>query len=194
MVKVLVFLNRGFETMEYSPFVDVCGWAATDHGADIQVETAGFTKQVHGSFGATVVVDRLIEDVDVQAYAALALPGGFAEFGFYEDAYAPAMVALIRAFVAADKPIASVCVGALALGNAGVLRGQNATTYHLGDGRRQRQLAAFGAQVVNRPVVTDGLLTTSWCPQTAPLVAFWLLAALLGQPLAATVKKAMGYA
>ena len=43
-------------------------------------------------------------------------------------------------------------VAALALGNSGILKGKRATTYHLGGGHRQRQLAAYGAEVVNDSV------------------------------------------
>ncbi len=28
MTNILLFLNKGFETMEFSPFVDICGWPA----------------------------------------------------------------------------------------------------------------------------------------------------------------------
>ena len=31
-VKILVFCNKGFETMEFAPFIDVFGWAKFDCG------------------------------------------------------------------------------------------------------------------------------------------------------------------
>ena len=37
--KVLVFLAKGFETMEFSVFIDVLGWARNDYGLNLFVDT-----------------------------------------------------------------------------------------------------------------------------------------------------------
>lgn len=193
MKKTLVFLAKGFETMEFSVFIDILGWARADFGHDVRAETCGFGKQAVSAFGVPVVVDRTMDEVCVEEYDALAIPGGFEEFGFYEEAYDERLSALIRAFHAQGKPIASVCVGALAVGKSGILRGKRATTYHLQGGRRQRQLAAFGAEVRNEPVVEDSGIITSYCPETAPYVAFRLLERFIGAEGALEVRRAMGY-
>lgn len=192
-MRVLLLCCKGFETMELSPFVDVMGWARDDFGHDVEVELCGFAPTVTSTFGVPVAMGSLVDDVHPGAYDALAVPGGFEEYGFYEEAYDERVLGLIRAFDAACKPIASVCVGALPLGKSGILTGRCATTYHLGDGLRQRQLASFGAQVVNEPVVVDGNVVTSWCPQTAPFVAFALLAKLTSRDAAHEVMRAMGF-
>lgn len=177
--KVLILAFGGFETLEFSAFVDVLGWARAEGALDIEFETAGFSKEVKSTYGVTIRVDRLLEDVDPDEYNALAIPGGFEEYGFYEDAYRNEAAELIRAFFEAGKPIASVCVGALALGNSGVLKGRKATTYALSGGHRQKQLADFGASVLpNEQIVIDGELITSCGPSTAVMVAFQLLAKL----------------
>jgi len=193
-MRVLLFLAKGFETMEFSVFVDVMGWARSDYGCDIWVDTCGFQKQVISTFGVPVTVDKTMDEICPDDYVALAIPGGFEDFGFYEEAYDPRLSQLIRTFHAQNKPIASVCVGALALAKSGILTGKRATTYHLQGGGRQRQLAEFGVEVVNRPVVeTEGIIT-SYCPRTAPDVAFLLLEKLAGGEMARTVRAAMGYA
>ena len=89
--------------------------------------------------------------------------------------------------------IASVCVAALPIGKSGVLAGRKATTYHLADAYRQKELAAFGANVVNEPIVIDGNIITSYCPQTAPSVAFEMLKMLLGEEKVNAVKEGMGF-
>ncbi len=194
-MKVLIFCAKGFETMELSPFVDILGWTREDvKVADISFDTCGFTKQVTSTFGVTITVDHLISEVKSADYDALAIPGGFEEYGFYEEAFDERLSALIREFHVQNKPIASICVGALALGKSGILQGKRATTYHLSDGHRQQQLAAFGANVVNEPVVVDGNVITSWCPQTAPYVGFALLEKLIGTEKTNEVKYAMGFA
>jgi protein deglycase len=192
-MKVLLFLPKGFEIMEFSPFVDIMGWARNDYGHDIQVITCGFQKQVISTFNIPVNVDILIENVVIDDYAALALPGGFEEYGFYDDAYHEAFLQLIRDFNSKGKIIASVCVGALPLGKSGILKGRTATTYQLNGGRRQLQLKEFGATVINEPIVTDNNIITSYCPETAAGVGFKLLEMLTSREEMEIVKKAMGF-
>ena len=192
-MRVLLFLAKGFETMEFSVFVDVLGWARTDFNCDISVVTGGFTKQVNSTFHVPVLVDKTMDEIDVDDYDALAIPGGFEEFGFYEEAYHESFLTLIREFHKNKKIIASICVAALPVGKSGILKNRNATTYHLGDGKRQRQLKEFGVNVVNEPVVIDGNIITSYCPKTAPDVAFCLLELLTNKEKMEEVKAAMGY-
>ena len=80
-MKTLLFLAKGFETMEFSVFIDVLGWARNDYGCDVTVTTCGFHKQVMSTFGVPVIVDALIDEIDPDDYDALAIPGGFEEFG-----------------------------------------------------------------------------------------------------------------
>ncbi len=44
-MKLLLFLLKGFETMEFSPFIDVMGWVQNDYGVDTTVVTCGFQKR-----------------------------------------------------------------------------------------------------------------------------------------------------
>ena len=193
-MKVLLFCNKGFETMEFAPFVDVMGWARNDYHYDIEVITCGFTKNVTSTFDIPIVVDKEISEVNVDDYEALAIPGGFEEFGFYEEAYDERFLSLIREFDKKGKYIASICVGALPIGASGILKGRRATTYHLRDGYRQKQLEEFGVNVVqNQRIVIDNNVVTSFCPETATDVAFQLLIWLVGEEKACIVSDAMGY-
>lgn len=192
-MKILLFLAKGFETMEFSVFVDIFGWARNDYDYPIDVETVGFSKIVNSTFNIPVIVDKTIDEIDINDYDALAIPGGFEEFGFYDEAYNEEFLSLIRKFDEQNKIIATICVGALPLGKSGILKNRNATTYHLKDGYRQKELQKFGANVINQPIVIDDNVITSYCPQTALEVAFTLLAKLTSKEKMNIVKKAMGY-
>ena len=194
-MKILLFLAKGFETLEFSPFIDVMGCAKCDYRYDVEVVTCGFAKTITSAFRVPVMVDRTFDEIAASDFDALAIPGGFEEYGFYEDAYDGRFLQLIRDFHSQKKVIASICVGALPLGKSGILQGRSATTYHLNNGHRQRQLEAFGANIVNSPVVTDGNIITSYCPQTGPYVAFQLLEMLFPERRenVSLLKKAMGY-
>ena len=192
-MKILLFLAKGFETMEFSPFVDVMGWAENDYGVDITVVTCGFTRQVLSSFNIPVIVSKLLDEINIADYDALAIPGGFEEFGFYEEAYDERFLRLIREFDAKNKIIATICVAALPLGKSGILNNRKATTYHLDGGERQNQLKEFNVNVINEPIVIDRNVITSYCPQTAPGVVFKLLELLTSKELMENVKQAMGF-
>jgi len=190
---ILVFLAKGFETMEASVFIDVMGWARTDHNCNVNVVTCGLSETVVSAFGVPVTVDLLLNEVLIDEYDALAVPGGFEEYGFYEEAFSDEVSELIREFNRRNKPIASVCVAALALAHSGILTGKKATTYHLNGGRRQKQLAEYGVEVISEPIVCTDNIITSYCPETAPGVAFRLLGVLFGAEKMNEVSVAMGY-
>ena len=191
--KVLVFLAKAFETMEFCVFIDVLGWARVDYGHPLLVDTCGFTRQVISTFNVPATVDKTIGEINADEYDALAIPGGFGEFGFYEEAYDERFLQLIREFDAKGKIIASVCSGAFPVAKSGVLKNRKATTYHLKDGFWQNKLKEFGVNVVNEPVVVDGNIITSYCPATAPDVAFELLKMLTSEEDMDVIKKAMGF-
>lgn len=192
-MRTLLFLLKGFETMEFSVFVDVLGWARNDYGYDVPVDTCGFQRQVISTFNIPVIADKTIEEIRVEDYDALAVPGGFEEFGFYEEAYDERFLQLIREFDRQGKIIATICVAALPVGKSGVLAGRKATTYHLQDAYRQKQLQAFGVNVVNEAIAVDRNIITSYCPETAPGVAFTLLEKLTSPEKMKFVKRAMGF-
>ena len=192
-MKLLVFLAKGFETIEFSVFIDVMGWAKTDFDCKIDVVTCGLNQKVISSFNVPVLVDKVMDEVSADGYDALAIPGGFEEFGFYEEAYNEQLLELIRLFDSQKKWIATVCVGALPVGKSGVFYGRKATTYHLRGAHKQKVLQGFGATIVNSPIVVDDNIITSYCPQTSYGVALLLLEKLTSHKEMVLVKDAMGF-
>jgi 4-methyl-5(b-hydroxyethyl)-thiazole monophosphate biosynthesis len=186
-------LCQGTEILEAAAFHDVLGWSGTYGSEPVQVVTASAHPRVECSFGLKVVADLRLSEVDPLQFDALAIPGGFERFGFYDEAYSPPVQSLIAQFAALSKPIAAICVGALPLAKTGVLNGKRATTYHLLEGKRRRQLAELGACVVDEPVVQDGSFITSTSPATAAEVALRLLGELTGQDNARRIRHLMGF-
>ena len=193
-MKVLLLCLKAFETMEFSVFVDIMGWARDEEKVNIEVVTCGFNKTVVSTFGVPIIMDTLMDDVDVNDYDALAIPGGFQEYGFREEAFDIKTLELIRKFNSQNKPIASICVAAFALAESGILNGRKATTYHLLNGARQKELALYeGIIVINEPIVIDGNIITSYNPQTASGVAFKLLEILSNTEKVDSIKRIMGF-
>jgi 4-methyl-5(b-hydroxyethyl)-thiazole monophosphate biosynthesis len=173
--RVLLLLADGFEPLEAAGFTDVLGWANIDGEEPIELVSTGLRPLLQATFGFSVVPNAILDDLDLDGFDALAIPGGFGSVGFYKDALADEFTAVIARFERAGKPVASVCVASLALGAAGILAGRRATTYHQVGGKRKAQLEAYGASFVDRPVVIEDGLITSTGPGTAIEVAFALL-------------------
>lgn len=192
MKKVLLLLANGFETYEASVFIDVMGWNLIDGDGTTKLESCGFTKEVNSSFGQRMVVDHLIDDINVDEYDALAIPGGFEEYNFYDEAYDDRFSKIIREFKDQNKIIASVCVGSLAIGKSGVLTGKKGTTYNLKP-KRQEALRSFKVNVINEPIVEDDNIITSWDPSTGIDVALMLLEKLTSKENADHIREIMGF-
>lgn len=194
MKKICLLLPNGFEAVEASVFTDVLGWNKLQGDGTTEVVTVGTRPQLTCTWNFTVLPEMLISEATADQFDALAIPGGFESANFYEDAYREDVLELIRQFDAQKKPIASICVGALVLGKSGILEGRKATTYNLGSGKRQKQLAEFGAQVIpDQSIVVDEHIITSYNPSTAFPVAFKLLEMLTSQENCEVVQRQMGF-
>jgi protein deglycase len=192
MKRVLLLLSEGFETYEASVFIDVIGWNLVDGDGTTQLFSCGIQREVKTSFTQKFLADYLIDEIDVDAFDALAIPGGFKEYDFYKEAYDQRFLSLIRKFNDKGKIIASVCVGALPIAKSGVLTGRKGTTYGL-DSIWQEKLRVFGVDVINQSIVVDGNIITSWNPSTAVDVALLLLELLTTKANACHIREIMGF-
>ena len=192
-MKILILVPKGFEILEFSALFDVLALADKEFGYNTEVVTCAFQKQVISAFGVPLIADVKINEINVEDYDALAVPGGYEEYGFYEDVYNSNFLNVIRMFYNKNKIIASICTGALPLGKSGILVGKRATTYFLNNGYRQKELASFGVNVVNEPIVIDGNIITSNCPATSLNVAFKFLEMLTSLEKMKQVRAAMGF-
>ena len=191
MKRVLLLLADGFETFEASVFVDVIGWNLVEGDRSTELFTCGLQKEIRSSFNQKSIVDLLINEIDVDSFDALAIPGGFEEYNFYKDAYDEKFLELIRVFRAKNKIIASICVAALPLGKSGILKDKKGTTYN--NPIRQEALKGFGVHIINEPIVFDDNIITSWNPSTAVDVALLLLELLTSKANADHIRLIMGF-
>ena len=191
MKKVLLLLADGFETFEASVFIDVIGWNLVEGDKSTELFTCGLKKEIKSSFNQRFIVDYLVSEIDISSFDALAIPGGFEVYGFYNDAYDDKFLDLIRGFKSNNKFIASICVGALPLGKSGVLKYKKGTTYN--STIRREALQGVGVNVINQPIVIDDNMVTSWNPSTAVDVALILLEHLTSKVNADNVRRLLGF-
>jgi 4-methyl-5(b-hydroxyethyl)-thiazole monophosphate biosynthesis len=191
--KVLLFLSQGFEEYEASVFTDVIGWSRIYGKEPVDLITTGLRNEIKCTWNFIVKPEIEFNNIDVDDFDALAIPGGFENTGFYEDAYDERFLNLIREFEKRGKIIASVCVGAMPIGKSGVLKARKATTYDLLDGLRRKQLSDFGAIIQDEIIVIDKNVITSTGPSTGLDVAFKLLEMLTDKENVDLVKRYMRF-
>ncbi|MBK1894813.1 DJ-1/PfpI family protein [Chryseobacterium paridis] len=192
MKRVLLLLAEGFEIYEASVFIDVIGWNLTAGNGQTELFTCGLKKEVKSTFNQILIVDYVIDEIEIDDFEALAIPGGFEEYNFYTDAYNHKFSEIIKSFHEKEKIIASICTGAFPVAKSGILNDKNGTTYNQNP-LRQEQLKNMGVNVINEPIVDDDNIITSWNPSTAMNVAFLLLERLTDKENANLIKKKMGF-
>ncbi|MDP4207210.1 MAG: DJ-1/PfpI family protein [Bacteroidota bacterium] len=191
MKKVLLLLADGFETFEASAFIDVIGWNLAEGDNSTELFTCGLKKEIKSSFNQRFIVDYLVDEIDINSFDALAIPGGFEVYGFYKDAYDEKFLDLIIAFKSNSKIIASICAGALPIGKSGILKDKKGTVYN--SEIRREALKGFGVNVIHQPIVIDDNVITSWNPSTAIDVALLLLEHLTNKTNADKIRQLMGF-
>ncbi|MGE7370338.1 type 1 glutamine amidotransferase domain-containing protein [Neorhizobium sp. NPDC001467] len=129
--------------------------------------------------------DLVLEDVNVEHYDALFIPGGLANPDTLRTI--PSAVAVVRAFIAAGKLVASICHGPWMLIEADAVKGKAATGWH----SLRTDLTNAGARVWDEPVVKDDNLLTSRMPEDIPFFSEALVQALRQQCSVRKVRKVM---
>ena len=139
--------------------------ALQDAGAETHLislkpgEIRGFN---HFDPADTFEVDRTAEEVDESEYDALMIPGGVGnpdQLRGDEN-----VVAFVRSFFEAGKPVAAICHGPWVLVEAGVVRGRKLTSWPT----LQTDIRNAGGDWVDEQVVVDEGLVTSRKPDDIP--------------------------
>jgi len=157
-MRTLILSADGFEDSELRiPFVRLA-----EEG--IAVEVASTRRgRIRGKHGYEIDVDKLLREVNTDAYDLLVLPGGKAPAVLRKDGDA---IRIARAFMDANKPVAAICHGPQILVSAGRMRGRRATCFR----GIAAELREAGALYEDREVVVDGNLVTA--RQPADLTSF----------------------
>lgn len=161
--RVAVVMTDGVEQVEYTKpreFLE-------QHGATVTlVSPKGKGGKVQGfnhmDKGDTFTADLGVKEARADDFDALLLPGGVANPD--QLRLSKESIALIRAFGAADKPIAAICHGPWTLIDAGIAKGRHLTSWPT----LQQDLRNAGAEWSDEPVVVDGKLISSRKPDDIP--------------------------
>ena len=172
MSKVLVPLASGFEEIEAVSIVDVL------RRAEIEVMVASLddNRAVKGANGITVMADMGIENISVDAFDMIILPGGWD--GTYALADDENVQRILKEMDAKEKNIAAICAAPFALNKAGVLK-QNYTCYP----SVEEQIREDGYMGDKQMVVQDANIMTSRGPGTSICFALAIVKKLKGDEM-----------
>lgn len=159
--RVAIVVANGFEQIEMTDpreALDEAG-AETDLVSNEGGEVKGWE---HTEWGETFDVEVSIDDANPDDYDALLLPGGvMSPDRLRRD---ERVLAFVRAFFEAGKPVAAICHGPWTLIDAGVVEGRRVTSYP----SIRKDLENAGAEWVDEEVVVDQGLVTSRRPDDLP--------------------------
>lgn len=131
-----------------------------DHGATVTV--IGLEKgAIEGKKGATLEAMTTFDDVNVNDFDALVVPGGGApeNLRIHDNA-----VQFTRDFANSGKPVAAICHGAQLLISADVIKGKKITCVN----KIRDDVKNAGANYVDEELVVDGNFITSRVPKDLP--------------------------
>jgi protease I len=160
--RIAILAARGFEESELvEPRSKLAAAGATVHVISLKHgEIRGWKA---GNWSAHVSPDKTIDEVTVDDYDALVIPGGQINPDLLRAD--PRAVAFVRAFAQSGKPVGAICHGPWLLIEAGLVRGRRATSYH----SIRTDMKNAGAEWIDEAAVVDGNLITSRRPDDLPV-------------------------
>ncbi|HEX8937571.1 MAG TPA: type 1 glutamine amidotransferase domain-containing protein [Sphingomicrobium sp.] len=155
--RILIVATDGFEEWELFGPRDIF----QKRGAEVvlaSLKRDPIQATVHDDPGKTIRPDLTIEEVNADDFDALILPGGVRNPDHLR--LHGNVIELIKAFDRQGKPIGAICHGPWLLVEADLLRERTATSWP----SIRTDLRNAGADVIDRPAVTDGNIVTSRNP------------------------------
>jgi protease I len=159
--KVAILVTNGFEQSEFTEPKN----AVENAGAIVHVVSLGkepIKSWNNGNWGSEFQVDKTIDEVSVDDYDSLILPGGLINPDYLRRN--SKAVDFIRSFFEHKKPVSAICHAPWLLAEAGVLKGRKITSYP----SIKTDMINAGASWVDEEVVVDVGLTTSRSPEDLP--------------------------
>ncbi len=153
----MIFAGNGFEDKElYYPY-----YRFQEAGYQVVVVGPKAKEVYNGEHGLTITSDVAPEEVNLDEYAAIIIPGGRMPDRLRMD---PKIVQLIKDAVQKRKPIAAICHAAQLLIEADVVKGKRMTCYK----SVSTDLKNAGGLYQDSPVVVDDIFVTSRFPADLP--------------------------
>ena len=177
MTNVLVIFAPGFEEIEALTIVDIL------RRSNIDVTTAALQNSpVEGAHGVQVCTDKTLEDIDMNSFHGIILPGGAP--GYENLRKDNRVIELIQKAYNEKKLIAAICASPSVLADAGILNNKKCTIYP----GMEVEIQKGGGLFLEEDVVIDDNIITSRGPATSLVFALKLAQFFAGKDIAYEVR------
>ena len=181
MANTAIFLADGFEEIEGLMVVDLLRRV----GIKVDMVSISDSLTVTGSHNIAVSADKLIKDIDFEAYELLVLPGGMP--GTTRLGECEVLCNQIVKACEKGKKLAAICAAPTVFGKLGILKEKSACCYP------DMEEGLLGAKVSFEDVTVDGNITTSRGLGTALPFALALIEQLFDKKTADDLAKKVVY-
>ena len=177
-MSILCIMDNGFEELE------AVGTIALLRRAGVTIDVAAVHgHEATGRFELTFSNLKSLDEVDVDAYEGVFLPGG----PHYQKIEQNDKVkGILKSFFEKGKLTAAICAGPTVLGHLGILKGKNYTCF-------TSMNEDFGGTYVDQYVVVDGNLITGRSAAASIDMAFAIIAYVNGKDACEQVKNSVYY-
>lgn len=164
--KIALFVADYFEDLEFwYPY-----YRMKEAGAEVTV-IGPKAESYKGKNGLTARAEKSIDEVNISAFDALIIPGGYSPDHMRRS---EKMVKFVKDMNEEGKIIASVCHGPWMLASAGILKGKRITSFF----SIKDDMVNAGAKWEDGEAVCDGNIITSRNPNDLPAFCREIIAAL----------------
>ena len=178
MTSVIVFLAEGFEEIEASTIIDVL------RRSKIKVTIVNLiSKEVKGAHSIKIISDVNINEVILEHFDAVILPGGSPGNKNLKDN--KKVIEIIKEAFSKNKLIAAICAAPAVLSETGILEGKKCTIYP----GMESELKKGGGIPQKDWIVEDGNIITSQGPATALPFAIKIVEKLINKETANVLKE-----
>ena len=149
MSRIGIFFAEGYEEIEALTVVDLARRA----GLTIDMISVNGDREVTGSHGISVKMDKIFSEADFDGLDMLVLPGGMPGTKNLESCQ-ELMEKLDEFYASKDKYVAAICAAPSIFGHRGYLKGRRATSFPDFEGHLEGAEVTHGAAEVDGNVIT----------------------------------------
>lgn len=149
MSRIGIFFAEGYEEIEALTVVDLARRA----GLTIDMISVNGDREVTGSHGISVKMDKIFSEADFDGLDMLVLPGGMPGTKNLENCQ-ELMEKLDEFYASKDKYVAAICAAPSIFGHRGYLKGRRATSFPDFENHLEGAQVTRGAAEVDGNVIT----------------------------------------
>jgi 4-methyl-5(b-hydroxyethyl)-thiazole monophosphate biosynthesis len=196
MKNVLIVATDGMEDMEIAPLIEIPGWTKVVEGVEqINVKIAGWDSPVKMMHGTKIVPDLKMDQVKVDDFDAIVIPGGWPGTKFFDLTYGEKFQKFLHEADKKQKLLVTLCFGILPVGNAGLLKGKRSAIFTSNTPfmcqEFKNKLVGMGAVYTDAAIHHEGHIISNIGPAVANEVAFQMVEKLIGAESAAKIQDMM---